>query len=142
MLNPANNQLVPFTTVTGGANNNGTMEFNTGRGAGDTLGQIDFPAPGDYPIQVLYFEGDGGSSVEVFSSPGAKTAFDGEFGLIGGQATTVNRRFGQVGAWNTYTFGGLSGMAATIAAYNNGNPAAGSFRGAAPLRGYDRLHSP
>jgi hypothetical protein len=50
------------------------------------LGTI-FLAAGDYPIQMLNWEGGGGASVELYSSAGVKTAFDGEtFTLVGGSA--------------------------------------------------------
>jgi hypothetical protein len=117
------NNPVPFTSQTGGQLTNGTLEFNTGRGAGDTLGVVNLPA-GDYKVQLLHFEGNGGAEVELFSAPGAKTTFDGDFNLVGGQARTVVKRFKTVGTWDTFTFQPSSNMASAIAAYNNGAPAA------------------
>jgi len=65
-------------------NANGALEFPAGRGGGTpSLGTIFLPA-GDYPIQMLNWEGGGGASVELYASPGIKTAFDTTtFNLVG-----------------------------------------------------------
>ena len=42
--------------------------------------------PGDYPLEFTYWEGTGGSSVEVFAARGAKTAIDSTFQLVGNTA--------------------------------------------------------
>jgi hypothetical protein len=84
-------------------NNNGALEFTAGRGAGTpSLGTIFLPA-GDYDIQMLNWEGGGGASVELYASPGLKTAFDPTtFNLVGGPAivgTTGRNRVRTVSNW-------------------------------------------
>jgi hypothetical protein len=84
-------------------NNNGSLEFPAGRGgATPSLGTIFLPA-GDYDIQMLNWEGGGGASVELYASPGLKTAFDpGTFNLVGGAAiagTTGKNKVLGVGSW-------------------------------------------
>ena len=42
--------------------------------------------PGDYPLELTYWEGTGGASVEVFAARGAKSALDNTFKLVGNTA--------------------------------------------------------
>ncbi|MHB1036784.1 MAG: PA14 domain-containing protein [Pirellulales bacterium] len=56
--------------------------FEDGRGAGDTFMPVHLTA-GKHSIQLTYGEGGGGSSVELTASRGVKTAFDGDFRLVG-----------------------------------------------------------
>ncbi|MGQ9574013.1 MAG: Ig-like domain-containing protein, partial [Thermoguttaceae bacterium] len=70
----------------GGANgfSGNSFWFNGGRGASDSLGQADFPAAGDYPFRVLWFEGTGGSAGEFFAAQGAYTSWNANsFHLVG-----------------------------------------------------------
>jgi hypothetical protein len=43
-------------------------------------------APGDYPLELTYWENTGGASIEVFAAPGAKSSIDNTFHLIGDTA--------------------------------------------------------
>ena len=56
-------------------------------GSGDcfTLGVVNL-AVGEYDLEFSYWEGGGGSSIEVFAAPGSKTAIDSSFQLIGNTA--------------------------------------------------------
>ena len=50
-----------------------------------TLGVVHL-TPGDYNLELTYWESTGGSSIEVFAARGAKTAIDDTFQLIGNPA--------------------------------------------------------
>jgi hypothetical protein len=60
-------------------------EFTAGRGAADTLGAVQLDA-GVHDIRLLYWEGGGGASVEVFAAPGLHGAFDSQMRLVGDAA--------------------------------------------------------
>ena len=76
-----------FTNPVNGDVANGSLAFFTGRGASDTLGQINFAQAGDYDIQLINWEGGGGAAVEVFAAEGAQATFNHNFNLIGRQQT-------------------------------------------------------
>ena len=61
--------------------------FTAGTGDSNTLGVVTLPA-GDYSLEYTYWEGSGGSAVEVFAAAGAKTTVgtDPAFQLIGNTA--------------------------------------------------------
>jgi hypothetical protein len=61
------------------------------KGADDQLGQAYLTA-GNHNIRLLYWEGGGGSSVQVSAAPGYKTSFDGTFNLIGAPALPAIRQ--------------------------------------------------
>ena len=86
ILDRQNGTVIPFSGTGGDANtqlNNGTLQAAVGRDDVDSFGTINLPA-GDLPIQLLFFEGDGGSGVELFAAPGALTTFDAsQFDLVG-----------------------------------------------------------
>ena len=50
---------------------------------GDVFGSPVALAAGEYAFEAVYTEGGGGSYGEFFYAPGTKTAFDGDFRLIG-----------------------------------------------------------
>ncbi len=54
-----------------------------GTGDSNTFGVVNFATSGEYDLEFYYWEGNGGSSVEVFAAPGSKTSFDSSFQLIG-----------------------------------------------------------
>ncbi|MCX5684069.1 MAG: DUF5010 C-terminal domain-containing protein [Planctomycetota bacterium] len=56
-----------------------------GNAADDQLGQAYLTA-GNHNVRLLYWEGGGGSSVQVSAAQGYKTSFDGSFNLIGAPA--------------------------------------------------------
>jgi hypothetical protein len=56
--------------------------FIQGPGDSNTIGVVHL-APGDYNLELVYWEGSGTASVEVFAARGAKTAVDGTFQLVG-----------------------------------------------------------
>lgn len=104
-------------------NANGALEFPAGRGVADSLGTI-FLAAGDYPIQMLNWEGGGGAAVELYASPGAKTAFDtATFNLVGNGAITGstgrNRVLG-VGTWTLKEYTGVANVTDVLTAGRNG----------------------
>jgi len=70
------------------AHNGDGFEYVAGTGDSNTLGVVTLPA-GDYSLEFTYWEGSGGSAVEVYSAAGAKTsvATDGTFALIGDTAS-------------------------------------------------------
>jgi hypothetical protein len=75
-----------FTNPTNGEIVNGSLVYFDGRGASDSLGQVQLEA-GDYDIQMVNWEGGGGAAVEVFAAEGAHTTFNHNFNLIGRRVT-------------------------------------------------------
>lgn len=63
----------------------GSLAFGLGRGAQNSLGHI-FLEAGDYDLQLEYWEGGGGSSVELFAAAGTHTGFNNQFRLVGSPA--------------------------------------------------------
>ncbi|MBX3744481.1 MAG: lamin tail domain-containing protein [Verrucomicrobiae bacterium] len=60
------------------------MSFPNPRGPADTLGTFQVPAPGDYPLRLVYFERGGGAGLELFAAPGTRAAWSaGVFRLVG-----------------------------------------------------------
>ena len=76
---------VTFTTLTHATNSAGSdqMQYNGGRGTADTLGVVNFPAAGYYPLSVLYFNGSGSGSLELSAAAGSYTAWSSAFKLVG-----------------------------------------------------------
>ena len=69
------------------AYSNGTaFAYRGSRGVTDSLAQIDFAAPGDYPFVLTYHQGAGGSGLEFFAAQGAHTGFNNSFNLVGAAA--------------------------------------------------------
>lgn len=62
-----------------------TLLHPNNTGSNDTLGVVNL-AVGEYDLEFSYWEGNVGSSVEVFAAPGAKTSVDSSFQLIGNTA--------------------------------------------------------
>ena len=57
------------------------------RGPSDTLQTFDFPAAGDYPLRLVYYECGGGSEVELFAAQGSFSGWDAtHFRLVGDEA--------------------------------------------------------
>ena len=77
-----------FTTLTNATSSAGSdeLEFNGGRGTGDTFGVVDFPAAGYYPLSLLYFNGGGPGSLEVAAAAGSYTSWNSAFELVGDSA--------------------------------------------------------
>ena len=75
-------------TVCSGA----TMKFDGGRGAADSLGTT-YLAAGSYPLNLLYFQGVGGDSVEFYaakeSTSAGVTSFDANSILVGATTATT-----------------------------------------------------
>lgn len=82
-------QFASSTRVTAGpadpAHNGDGLYFVNGTGDSNTLGVVNLPA-GDYALEFVWWEGTGGSSVEVYAAPGSKTSVDSTFQLIGNTA--------------------------------------------------------
>src|SRR4030095_8878556 len=55
--------------------------FIQGTGDSNTIGIVHL-APADHNLELVYWEGGGSASVEVFAARGAKTAVDGTFQLV------------------------------------------------------------
>jgi len=54
------------------------------RGPGDTLQTFYFPAAGDYPLHLVFYECGGGAEVELWAAQGSFSAWDsGNFRLVG-----------------------------------------------------------
>ena len=60
-----------------------SSSFPTGRSAGDTLATFDLTESGSYDLRLVYFEGGGGSEVELFAAQGSHSGFDDDFQLVG-----------------------------------------------------------
>ena len=112
----------------------GALQFNAGRGVNDSLGTI-FLAAGDYPIQMMSWEGAGGGAVELYASPGTKTAFDpATFNLVGGAAvpgTTGRNRVVSVGDWTIKEYTGVANVTEVL---NHGRNGTGTQRGVTATR--------
>ncbi|MES2568797.1 MAG: lamin tail domain-containing protein [Verrucomicrobiota bacterium] len=70
------------------ANQGDALYYTTNVAAGGnsgTMGVVHL-TPGDYNLELTYWEATGGASIEVFAAKGAKTAFDSTFQLIGNTA--------------------------------------------------------
>ncbi len=90
-------------------------QFNSGRGASDTIFPVVVPAPGVYPLRTVWFEGGGGANLEWFSvtstgekillndreNPAALKAFSGRVG--GGPTPTISIAKNQTGVVITFT---------------------------------------
>ena len=78
---------VTFNTLTGCTNSSGTntMEYASPRGPENSFGTASLAA-GNYEFELVYYEDLGGSNLEFFAAPGAKTAFDSTFRLVGDTA--------------------------------------------------------
>lgn len=59
----------------------GNLEFNAGRGTDDSFGSI-YLAAGIYDLNLRYWEGTGGSALELYYAAGVHTSFDGSFDLL------------------------------------------------------------
>jgi hypothetical protein len=102
------------TTINTNVTSNGALEFPNGRGGGESsLGTI-FLHAGDYKIQMLNWEGGGGANVELYASPGLKTAFDTTtFNLIGGPpiaGTTGRNKVVTVAPWTYEAYTGATNV--------------------------------
>jgi len=65
-----------------------TISYPNPRGPGDTLGVFDFPAAGDYQLEIVFYERGGGSCLELFAAQGTFTAWNGtDFHLVGDTAS-------------------------------------------------------
>jgi hypothetical protein len=61
-----------------------TMAYPNPRGPGDTLQTFNFPAAGDYPLDLVFYECGGGSEVELFAAQGSFGAWNSsDFHLVG-----------------------------------------------------------
>jgi len=66
---------------------NFSMSFADPRAPADTLGTFNFPAAGDYPVRLVFYEQGGGSCVELFAAQGSFTVWDSvRFKLVGDAA--------------------------------------------------------
>lgn len=104
-------------------NANGALEFPAGRGVNDSLGTI-FLAAGDYPIQMLSWEGSGGGAAELYASPGTKTGFDpATFNLVGNgtiTGTTGRNRVVTVDPWTYEAYSTVANVTEVITAGRGG----------------------
>jgi len=60
-----------------------TSEYGPPRGPGDTIQTFNFPAAGDYPLRLVFYERGGGSEVELFAAQGTIGTFTAAFRLVG-----------------------------------------------------------
>src|SRR5207245_865263 len=64
-----------------------SMSFPNPRGPADTLQTFNFPAAGDYPLDLIFYECGGGSEVELFAAPGSYSSWNStNFRLVGDTA--------------------------------------------------------
>ena len=62
------------------------LERTTGGATQEFYGEVEFQAPGKYPIRLIYWDGAGGANVEVYSAMGSFTQFDNSMRLLGDTA--------------------------------------------------------
>jgi hypothetical protein len=60
-----------------------TSFYDPPRGPGDTIQTFNFPAAGDYPLRLVFYERGGGSEVELFAAQGPLGTFTAAFRLVG-----------------------------------------------------------
>ena len=61
-----------------------TMSYPDPRGPGDTLQTFYFPAAGDYPLDLIFYECGGGSEVELYAAQGSFGSWNStNFRLVG-----------------------------------------------------------
>ncbi len=75
-----------FRLVVGSGASSFTIEHGPPRGAADTLGVYNVPAPGDYALRLIMYERGGGSMVELFAAYGSHGSWSGSFRLVGDTA--------------------------------------------------------
>ncbi len=75
--------------------------FDGGRGAADTIGSINLTS-GSHTVRVMIYEGNGGSSGELFARQGSAVAWDNTFRLVGdtanGGLAVASRPLGSAGS--------------------------------------------
>ena len=106
-----------FSSVTNATNSSGTnsLQYNGGRGVADTLGVVTLAA-GDYPVSLLWFQGNGGSACELYAAAGSCTSFSSSMELVGDTAN------GGLSMGSTYTAPPFS-VGVTAESTNNASPA-------------------
>ncbi len=62
------------------------ISYPSPRGPDDTLGTFNVPAPGDYPLRLVFYERGGGSGLELFAAAGSRASWDSTFRLVGDTA--------------------------------------------------------
>jgi hypothetical protein len=82
-----------------------SMSAPSPRGPSDSIQTFTFPAAGDYPLDLVYYERGGGSEVELFAVQGTATTWNSGFKLVGDTAN-----------------GGLAVIAPVINSGNNYTP--------------------
>ena len=60
-----------------------SMSAPNPRGPTDSIQSFSFPAAGDYPLDLVYFERGGGAEVELFAAQGSFTTWNTNFKLVG-----------------------------------------------------------
>lgn len=68
-----------FGLTIGGA----SMSAPNPRGPTDSIQNFNFPAAGDYPLDLVYFERGGGAEVELFAAQGSFATWNTNFKLVG-----------------------------------------------------------
>jgi len=63
-----------------------SMSYPNPRSPADTLQTFSFPAAGDYPLRLVFYERGGGSGVELFAAQGSYAAWGSNFRLVGDTA--------------------------------------------------------
>ncbi len=53
------------------------------RGPADTIQTFNFPAAGEYPLRLVYYERGGGSEVELYAAQGSLAGWSSDFRLVG-----------------------------------------------------------
>ncbi|MFO1498710.1 MAG: lamin tail domain-containing protein [Verrucomicrobiota bacterium] len=65
-----------------------TMVYADPRGPGDTLQTFNFPAAGDYPLRLVFYERGGGSELELYAAQGSFGSWNSaNFRLVGETAS-------------------------------------------------------
>ena len=112
----ATTQVVNSNTPAGGD----TISYANPRGPGDTLGTFSFAAAGTYALELVFYERGGGSGLELFAAPGARTAWDAtNFDLVGDTANGgLAVESDAVGSASGSRYTGLIGTDVRTAMYN------------------------
>jgi hypothetical protein len=63
-----------------------TTSYPSPRGPADTIATFNFPAAGDYPLRLVFYEAGGGAGLELFAAQGSLSGWTTSFKLVGDTA--------------------------------------------------------
>jgi hypothetical protein len=111
-ISDVNTVSVTNSSTLAGSN---SISFYGGRGPADTMGVYHFDQPGYYSLELVQFEGEGGSSVELFAAQGSFSSFNpSDFALVGNTAAGGLATSGYGGGLRTDVSAAMYGVNSSI----------------------------